>query len=184
MAAEIISIILSSSLSLIAVIISIISIKKQTKSQNIEASIQLFDKRFEIYNFVLDLWYIVGYFEGFQDIKSKKNHYYNELVTLIKKTDLKNDIANNVEYAYLNSKKFERMQSCLFSGKISEYLKKLLSNFSIYIHGIYHRCSLGNDISETAYKEILKLHETEDIDMEELQQYIDLSDIKRIDIKP
>ena len=182
MVVEIISIVLSSLLSLIAVIISIISIKKQTKSQNINSTIALFDKRFEIYNFVLDIWYIVGYFEGSQDANKKKKHYYQEIISLVKLNGLDEDMFRKVKYAYQNSNKYLRMQSCLFSGKVSDYLEKLLSNFSTYIHGIYHGLSIGKDIEEPAYNELLKLHKTEEIDMEELRQYIDLSDIKRLDI--
>ena len=182
MIAEIISIILSSILSLIAVVISIISIKKQTKSQNINASIQLFDKRFEIYNFVLDIWYIVGYFEGCLDANKKKKHYYKEIISLINVIDLDDDIANKVKYAYQNCNKYLRMQDCLFSGPVSDYLDKLLSNFSTYIHGIYHGLSFGKNFEEYAYSELLKLHQTEEIDTNELRQYIDLSDIKRLDI--
>lgn len=181
MIVEIISIILSSLLSLIAVIISIISIKKQTQSQNINSTIALFDKRFEIYNFVLDIWYIVGYFEGGLD-SNKQKHYYKEIIALIKNIKLSGDIEKKVEHAYKNSKKYLRMQSCLFSGKISDYLENLLLNFSTYIYGIYHAISIGADLEEPAYNELLKLYKTEEIDMEELRHYIDLSDVKRLDI--
>ena len=182
MIVEIISIILSSLLSLIAVIISIISIKKQTKSQNINSNIALFDKRFEIYNFVLDIWYIVGYFEGSLDSIRKKKHYYQEIIALVNKNGLNGDIAKKVDNAYKNSKKYLRMQPCLFSGSVSDYLEKVLSNFTTYIHGIYHRLSIGKDIEEPAYTELTNLYETEEIDMKELRKYIDLSDIKRLDI--
>ena len=169
-------------LSLIAVSVSIISIKKQTKSQNINASIQLFDKRFEIYNFIVDLWYIVGYFEGCQDIYINTKKSYKNVIKYIKENNLTKDISKKVEYAYLNSKKYLRMHPCLFSGKVSHYLEKLLSNFTIYIYGIYHKTSLDKNLEEQAYQELFNLYETEDIDMKELRKYIDLSDIKRLDI--
>ena len=96
---QIISIILSSILSLIAVGVSIISIKKQTRSQNINASIQLFDKRFEIYNFIVDLWYIVGYFEGCQDLYKNTKKSYKNVIKYIKENNLTKDISKKIEYA-------------------------------------------------------------------------------------
>jgi len=182
MIVEILSIILSSVLSLIAVIISIISINKQTKSQNINASIQLFDKRFEIYNFVLDLWYIIGYFEASQDIRKKKKHNYKQIIDFVRNVNLTKDISNKIKLAYQNADRYLRMQSCLFSGKVGNYLQKLLSSFYFYIYGIYHKVSLDKTREELAYKEIFDLYKTEDIDMKELKQYVGLSDIKRLDI--
>ena len=109
MVVEIISIILSSVLSLIAVAVSIISINKQTKSQNINATIQLFDKRFEIYNFMIDAWYIVGYFEGGLDKEKIQKHYYSEIISFVNHVDLTPDIISRIQTAYINCNKYKRM---------------------------------------------------------------------------
>ena len=86
MIVEIISIVLSSLTAIIAIIISIISINKQTTSQNINATIQLFDKRFEIYLFTIELWYIIGYFEGGLDSSTKNKHTFAEILSYTKKS--------------------------------------------------------------------------------------------------
>lgn len=179
---QIINIISSSILSLIAIIISIISINKQTKSQNINSTIALFDKRFDIYNFVIELWYIVGYFEGGQDLKQTPKHTYQEIISLINHIELSSEIRDKIKTAYIKSNKYSSMTKCLFSGEIEEYLTKLISSFSIYINGIYHNKSIDPQREEHAYKQIIKLHETENIDIDKLRQFIDLSDIKRLDI--
>lgn len=182
MIVEIVGIILNSVLSTIAVVVSIVAINRQRQSQNINANIQLFDKRFEIYNFVLDIWYIVGYFEGALDA-NKMTHKYSNIIEIVKRKKLEGDIARRVECAYLNAKKFLRLQGCLFDGKISEYLWKLLSNFETYIFGINNKISIGSDVEEPAYKNLLKLYKTEEIDMETMRQYLDLSDVKRLYFK-
>lgn len=182
MAIEIINIILSSILSLIAIIISIVSINKQTKSQNINSTIALFDKRFDIYNFVIELWYIVGYFEGAQDLKQDTKHTYKKIISLINHIDLSNEIKDEIKTAYITSNKYSSMTKCLFSGEIEEYLNKLISSFTIYINGIYHKKSIDPQREEQAYNQIINLYKTEDIDIDKLRQFIDLSDIKRLDI--
>ncbi len=184
MVVEIISIVLSSVLSLIAVAVSIISINKQTKSQNINATIQLFDKRFEIYNFMTDAWYIVGFFEGFKKGLNinDNNNTYNTIIQLVKKCKLSQDILNRIELANANSKRYQYMQGLLFSGKVRDYLGKFLSNFSIYINGIYFKRITDKEKTEKAYCEIMKLHKTQKLDMEELMKFINLSDVKRLDI--
>ena len=182
MVVEIISIILSSVLSTIAVVVSIISINKQTKSQNINATIQLFDKRFEIYNFMIDAWYIVGYFEGGLDKAKIQKHCYAEIISFVNHVDLTPDIISRIQTAYINCNKYERMQELLFSGQVANYLDKFLSNFSTYISGIYHKRIVDKKTTEKAYIEIIKLHKTQNLDMEELMKFINLSDIKRLDI--
>lgn len=182
MTIEIISIILSSTLSLIAIIISIISINKQTKSQNINSTIALFDKRFDIYNFVIELWYIVGYFEGGQDLKPNTKHTYQEIISFINHIDLSDEMKEKIKIAYIKSNKYSSMTKCLFSGKVEEYLNKLISSFTTYINGIYHKKSIDQQREEQAYQQIINLYETENIDMDKLRQFIDLSDIKRLDI--
>ena len=182
MIVEILSVILSSVLSTIAVVVSIISINKQTKSQNINATIQLFDKRFEIYNFMTDAWYIVGYFEGGLDGAKIQKHCYAKIISLINHVNLTPDIINRIQIAYINCNKYKRMQKLLFSGQVANYLDKFLSNFSIYISGIYHKRIVDKKTTEKAYSEIIKLHKTQNLDMEELMKFINLSDIKRLDI--
>ena len=179
---EIVGIILNSVLSTIAVVVSIVAINRQRQSQNINANIQLFDKRFEIYNFVLDIWYIVGYFEGALDA-NKMTHKYSNIIEIVKRKKLEGDIAKRVEYAYINAKKYLRMQECLFEGKISEYLDELLSNFETYIFGIHLGMSIGADVEELAYQNLLNLRKTEKLDVEEMRQYLDLSDVKRLYFK-
>ena len=178
MVLEIVSIVVS----LAAVVVAVISINKQRQSQNINATIQLFDKRFEIYNFVLDIWFIVGYFEGAL-VANKKKHKYCNIIEIVKNKGLKGDIAKRVEYAYINAKKYLRMQECLFEGKISEYLYELLSNFETYIFGIHLGMSIGADVEEPAYQNLLNLRKTEKLDVEEMRQYLDLSDVKRLYFK-
>ena len=183
MSLEILSIVLSSVLSLIAVIVSIVSIRRQTHSQNVTAAIQLFDKRFEIYNFVIDAWFIIGYFEGGLDLKNGENHYYNQIVEFCGQVELSQDIRNRIKVAYENVDRFKRMQSLLFSGDVSDYLKKFLSAFSIYISGIHHKRTLEKNLAEETYRCILEMYDTEEIDMKQLKEFIDLSDVKRIDVK-
>lgn len=70
---------------------------------------------------------------------------------------------------------------CLME-KISDYLECLLSNFSNYIYGIYHKIIIDEQVSEKSYHNLLKPQKTEMLDVEELRKYIDLSDIKRLDM--
>ncbi len=72
------------------------------------------------------------------------------------------------------------MQSCLFSGSVSEYLWELLDAFEIYITGIYFKKSISEDLEERAYERILNLIDSKDFDMEELKSFISLSDMKRM----
>ena len=55
-------------------------------------------------------------------------------------------------------------------------------HFSTYISGIYHKKVVNKETTEKAYSEIIKLHKTQNLDMEELMKFINLSDIKRLDI--
>ncbi len=183
MAVQIVSIVLSSLTAIIAIIISIISIDKQTKSQNINATIQLFDKRFEIYLFTIELWYIIGYFEGGLDNSSKNKHTYAEILSYTRKVNLNNDIRNKIDIAYEKSQKYKVLHKCLFEGSAEEYLERLISAFSTYITGIYYGKSIDSENEEKNYQTILKLIKSKDFDMQNLRQYIDLSDIKRLDIK-
>lgn len=182
MVVEIISIVLSSLLSLIAVIISIISIKKQTNSQNINSTIALFDKRFEIYNFVIEAWFVVGYFDGALNFLTNKKHYFKDILKIVNNTNISKDVDSKIKKLYINSKRFEDMQELLFSGDISEYLQTFLSNFSTYIDRIYKKESLDKDEEESAYQELMLLLETKELDMKELKKFLDLSDVKRLDV--
>lgn len=182
MVVEIVSIVLSSLLSLIAVIISVVSIKKQTRSQNINSNIQLFDKRFQIYNFVNEAWFVVGYFDGALNFFGNKKHKFEDIMKLVKTTNLVKDIEPKINKLYANSKYYENMQELLFSGKPSEYLNSFLSAFSIYIDRIYSKESLDNNEEETAYQKLIRLLDSKDFDMEELRKFLDLSDIKRLDV--
>lgn len=179
---EIVSIILSSLLSLIAVTVSIVSIKRQIKSQNINSTISLFDKRFEIYNFVNEAWFVIGYFNGALNFFTNKSYHFKDILKIVKSTSLSKDIDANIKKLYINSKKFENMQELLFSGGISEYLNTFLSNFSIYINCIYKKESLDKKDEENAYQELMDLLETKELDMKELKKFLSLSDIKRLDI--
>ena len=179
---QLLSIISSSIIAIVAVIVSIISIKRQTKSQMIDANIQLFDKRFEIYLFTIDLWYIFGYFEAALDIKRSKRNY-ETILSIVNETKLSQEITSKIEYAFKNIHKYEVMQKCLFSEKISKYLKNLLLCFSFYISGIYNKKCADLKLFNHAYKDIKKLLETQDIDMEELKKFICLNDIMRKDLK-
>lgn len=168
---QVISIVCSSVIAVVAVIVSIISIKRQTKSQMIDANIQLFDKRFEIYLFTIDLWYIIGYLEAGLDILRKKRTYKNILKS-VNKLKFSEEVLKKIEKAYQNSHKYEIMQKCLFSGSVSDYLNQLLSNFTIYINGIYHKNSVFEEYEETAYQNLLELYRTQEIDTEELRKFI------------
>jgi len=74
------------------------------------------------------------------------------------------------------------MQECLFAGKVQDYLKNLLSAFSIYINGVYHKASIDKEFENKAYKKLFNLYKKQSIDMKELKDYINLSDIKRLDV--
>ncbi len=179
---NILAIILPSVLSSIAIIVSIITIKKQITSQNINSTIALFDKRFEIYNYVYNAWYIIGYFESILDnLFNTSKHNYKELI-IVNKIDYSHDMLNRINIAYSCSSKYENMEKLLFSNKTRYYLGKFLSAFSIYINGIYHKSSIDKDLCESSYLQIMELLDTKDFDMEELRQFLDLSDIKRLDI--
>lgn len=180
MVLSIISIVLSSLLSLIAIIISVIAIKKQTRSQDVNANIQLFDKRFEIYKYVYDMWFIVGYFEGGLD-KAKSKHTYAEIMSLLKYIDLTEEIQDKINKAYSDSQKFEYMYELLFSGKSKEYLEKTLPLFTIYINGIYHKKCVDVQSGNQAYNKLFKIFKEENYGMFDLHQYLDLSDVKRLD---
>ncbi|MBE7074799.1 MAG: hypothetical protein E7376_02335 [Clostridiales bacterium] len=181
MVVEIVSIVLSCLTSVVAIVVSIVSIRQQTKSQNINASIQLFDKRFEIYKFTCDLWYIVGYLEAGLNINNKK-HNFSEIIELVNEIEFTSEFKNRIENAYVNSRKYEIMQECLFAGKVQDYLKNLLSAFSIYINGVYHKASIDKEFENKAYKKLFNLYKKQSIDMKELKDYINLSDIKRLDV--
>lgn len=183
MSIEIISIILSSLTAIIAIVISIISIKQQTKSQNINATIQLFDKRFEIYLFTIELWYIIGYFEGGLDSCTKNEHTFAEILSYTKNVNLNNDISNKINTAYEKSQKYKILHRCLFDGPTEQYLEILISAFSTYITAIHNGRSIDSKNEEKDYKTILTLIKSKDFDMQNLKQYINLSDIKRLDIK-
>lgn len=180
---QIISIVLSSVLSFVAVIISIISIRRQTRSQNISAAIELFDKRFEIYNFVIDAWFIIGYFEGGLDLMKTKKRKYNKIMEFCNQVELSEDMNNRIKEAYQNCDKFLRVQKLLFVGEVSDYLEKFLSAFSVYINGIYHKRPLEETLAEETYKRILEMIDNEAIDMRALKEYVDLSDVKRAKTK-
>ena len=49
----------------------------------------------------------------------------------------------------------------------------------MYITGIYYGKSIDSENEEKNYQTILKLIKSKDFDMQNLRQYIDLSDIKR-----
>ena len=180
MIANIISIVLSSTLSLIAVVISVIAIKKQTKSQNINANIQLFDKRYQIHQYVYDMWVVVGYFESLLDNANYKHTYVN-IIKLLQSAELSNEIKEKINNAYENSEKYEMMSGLLFSGRSAEYLKEILPLFTIYINGIHHKYCLFEKISNDAYKQIFAIYKTENFGMNDLNQFLDLSDVKRLD---
>lgn len=174
---QMISIILSSITAIIAIIISIISINKQTKSQNINATIQLFDKRFEIYNYVLDMWFVIGYFDG--KMKALNLPYkYENIIKLSKLTDP--IIEDKINDCYTKCEKFAHLYKPLFSGKSFEYLKRVLPLFKEYIKGVYHKQIFKND-SEIVYQEIKEILKMKNFGMDDLQNFIDLSDVKRLD---
>ncbi len=181
MITDIISIILSSILAVVAIFISISSLNRQTKSQKQNATIQLFDKRFEIYLFVVELWQIVGYFCGDINLDENKTYSYKEVLALSKSIKINENMQNKINFAYCNSNKYYYMQKCLFEGNVQKYLDDILSSFTIYITGIYFKNSMDKEFEQPAYDKIISLYKTKTFDLEELRQYIYLADIKRND---
>ena len=179
---QLVSIICSSIIAIVAVVVSIISIKRQTKSQMIDANIQLFDKRFEIYLFAIDLWYIFGYFESCLDLKKCKHNYKN-ILSIVNEKEPSKEVFSKIHFAFKNIHKYEVMQKCLFSEKISKYLEELLINFSFYISGIYNKKCAYLRAYEHAYRDVRKMLATQDIDMAELKKFICLNDIMRNDLR-
>ena len=100
-----------------------------------------------------------------------------------KKVNLNDDIRNKIDIAYEKSQKYKILHKCLFEGSTEQYLENLISAFSTYITAIHYGRSINSKNEEKDYKTILNLIKTKDFDLQNLKQYIDLSDIKRLDIK-
>ena len=165
-------------LSVIAILISIISIRQQTKSQDTNACIQLYDKRFEIFLYILELWYIVGFFEG-AIVKNKKEKKYQSVLDINLGLRPEYDISKRIEVSHNNAFKFKAMYKSLYSGNVGLYIGELLSAYYKFIVGIYERDKIATSEQEKAYAKLMELKDTQDSGIEEINDYLMLSDVKR-----
>lgn len=181
MALEILSIVLSTLVSLIAIIVSFIAIKKQTQMETISANIQLFDKRFDIFFFTIDMWYVVGYFEGI--FSEKEVHTFQSILDYVNTHDLPQNVEQKIIQGHELCFKYEIMVKSLFDGRICDILINELNLFDNYIKPIANKAKMSSVTLEENYKNLLINRNESRFGIEEINNYLRLSDIKRKIIK-
>ena len=183
---ELASIIINSCLSVIAIVISIITIIRQTKEQKLQNTIQLYDKRSNIFCYLMDVYKMSGYLAGLYGLDDKKpfEEPYEKVKVAIHTRKIDRDIYEKILDMRDDADKMSNLTMGLFEKELSSLMCTLMRDFSNFV-AVIKKIRGGNTLfSQDHYKVFQRLYKTVitykvDGFNEKINKYISLVDIKR-----
>jgi len=186
MGLEIVSIIISSCVSVLAITVSIISLNRQTRAQNLQSTIELYDRRIKIYCLLLDIVKMVGYTNGHAGLKKDEpNPSAAELFEFIKRVPLPDDVSEKIANLVDDGEHLGIQARGLFKKELGDYIVEVIRCFRKYagtLKGLKRNYKIKIEDEEN-FKHLYSLiKDKERVGViSEINAYIDLSDIKRVD---
>ena len=182
---ELASIIINSCLSVIAIVISIITIIRQTKEQKLQNTIQLYDRRINVYCYFMDIYKMSGYLAGFYGFKEKDT--FSESFAVVKEAlenkKLDSDIYNKILNMHYESDKMRYLTTTLFEKELSIFMCSLMKSFSDYVFIIRLIREKNRKFTEKNYDVFVNLYlrfkAAAESFKERINKYISLVDVKR-----
>ena len=183
---ELVSIIINSSLSLIAIVISILTIIKQTNEQKVQNTIQLYDRRINVFSYFMDIYTFSGYLAGYYGFDKDKpfNEVYEKVKFAIENKKLDDEIYQKIINMRYEADKMRYLTQTLFEKELSDFICKLILDFSNYVLVLELVLDKKREFTKNNYNTFRNLYVTVrsgivDGFNEKINKYISLVDIKR-----
>ena len=180
---SIISLILDFVLALIAIIVSIVSIKRQTKEQELSNTIQLFEKRLNIYIYLENIFRFSGIIFAKLNIFTP-NTTFEQFKNNVRKNKLSEYDLSSVEELLDEQNIIKNQALALFEPKLSKYIIETIELFDDFFNVILELSNSNKQATNLhylVYKSLIeRIHDKEEGGIvSKINDYIILYDIKR-----
>ena len=183
---EVFGIILNSILSLIAIIVSVIAIKKQTQEQKLQNTIQLFDKRIQIYTYLTEIFGMSGVVRMHLHLPSiEQNVSFKQFKKGVEQNWINDEQLKILTTMTNMAGTMSTQATALFEKDLAKYIEETIDLFVDFVDVLVDFNCCDKPINKEGYNTFLKLYQhikdnKKGEIINKINAYLNLTDIKRV----